>query len=521
MLSWGLIISLVVIALLLALFLTLGDNQLKEAAGAIGSDSDDYSAVPNSRKAIFGGGTRPSYVPESEHFVELTKGFDISLLGEAQYEGKAIETVVGETYAIKPIDFIGMAPIPKMLVEVGQKVKAGDGLFFDKAQPEVIFAAPISGEILEIRRGDKRAIHEVIIKADAADAITYRSYQVPDLATVSQSELLDFLSESGALAFVRQRPYDLVANPKQLPKDIFVSTFDTAPLAPNLELALKGRESAYAKGLEVLTHLTAGKVHLGLDARDSEHCPAFANVQIKGVVKHWFKGQHPAGNVGIHIHHVNPINAGDVVWYLDIHAVILIGTLFEQGVFDTRKPVAVVGTEVQAGYVLAHQGIALAALGVSENGGQTRIVSGDVLSGSKTTEQAYLNFYDDQVSTLKEGNYFELFGWLVPQKGHPTVSGTFPGAYFPDSKYEADTNTNGEHRAFVMSGQYESVLPMDILPQYLFRAIMVGDLEQMEGLGILELSEEDVALCEYVCTSKQSLQQMLRDGLENMRAQEA
>jgi Na+-transporting NADH:ubiquinone oxidoreductase subunit A len=171
--------------------------------------------------------------------------------------------------------------------------------------------------------------------------------------------------------------------------------------------------------------------------------------------------------------------------------------------------------------VVAHQGIALAALGVSENGGQTRIVSGDVLSGTKTTENAYLNFYDDQVSTLKEGNYYELFGWLVPQKGHPTVSGTFPGAYFPDAKYEADTNTNGEHRAFVMSGQYESVLPMDILPQYLFRAIMVGDLEQMEGLGILELSEEDVALCEYVCTSKQSLQQMLRDGLENMRAQEA
>lgn len=520
MFSWGLIIAFVVIALFIILFIALGDGLLKEAAQAVGTDAEGYSAIPDSRRALFGGSkSKPNYVPSSDDFFHLTRGFDINLLGAAENEGGVVESVRSSTYSIKPIDFLGMAPIPKMMVEVGQRVKAGDALFFDKAQPEVMYAAPVSGEVIEVRRGEKRAIHEVVILADAA--VEYATVQAPDLATVSREELVKFLANSGAWAFIRQRPYDVVANPNTTPKSIFISTFDTAPLAPNLEIALVGKEAEFAKGLEVLTKLTSGIVHLGLDARGDEPT-AYAQFDVKGVVKHWFKGQHPAGNVGVHIHHIDPINAGEMIWYLDVQAVMLLGTLFTKGIYNTERLVAVTGVEVEKPrLVYAHQGISLASLGVSGKDGAVRVISGDVLTGTQVTDKSHLNFFDDQVTAIREGNYFEILGWLIPQKGHPTMSGTFPGGFFPDAQYEADTNTNGEHRAFVVSGQYESVLPMDIYPQYLFRAILANDFEQMEGLGILELSEEDVALCEYVCTSKQPLQQILRSGLDTMRAQES
>jgi Na+-transporting NADH:ubiquinone oxidoreductase subunit A len=341
------------------------------------------------------------------------------------------------------------------------------------------------------------------------------------LGTSTRSEITEFLLQSGAWALMRQRPYDLVANPNLVAKAIFVSTFDTAPLAPNLDYALSGNEAAFAKGLEVLTKLTSGAVHLGLNA-NTDTPTAYANINVKGVLRHWVKGQHPAGNVGVQIHHINPINAGEAVWYLDVHAVMTIGKLFLEGILDTSKVIAVAGSDVvEPTYLRVHQGIALSDLNIEtkSDAGDLRYVSGDALSGVKIANNGYLGFYDDQITVLQEGNYEELFGWMVPQKGHPTISRTFPGGFFPDAQYVADTNTNGEKRAFVMTGQYESVLPMDIMPQFLFRAIMSNDLEAMEGLGILELSEEDIAICEYVCTSKQPLQKMLREGLDYFREQ--
>lgn len=517
MFSWGIIIALVIVVLLVLLFLTQEDSSLKAKATTMGANPDDYSVLPDNQAALLGSSrNRPSYVPQNEHFVNLTKGFNISLLGEAN-ENVAPEKVRGTTYAIKTGDFLTMSPIPKMLVEVETHVKAGDALFFDKTNPDVQYVAPISGEVIEIIRGEKRAILGITILADREE-VQYKQFEAPNLATASRQEVLDFLLSSGAWASIRQRPYDTVADHTTQAKGIFISTFDTAPLAPNLEVALKGKEAAFQAGLEALAKLAP--VHLGLNA-NKEEGTNFAKFNVAGVQKHWFKGQHPAGNVGVHIHHIDPINMGDAVWYLDVHTVILIGNLFTKGIYDSERLVAVVGTETNARYVYAHQGISLESLGVNENGGKTRLVSGDPLAGKKVTEKDYLGFFDDQVTTLQEGNYYELFGWLLPQKGHPTVSRTFPGGFFPDAKYTADTNTNGEHRAFVVSGQYESVLPMDILPQYLFRAIQSNDLEQMEGLGILELSEEDVALCEYVCTSKQSLQALLRVGLDEMRKQSA
>ncbi len=517
MFSWGIIIALVVVLLLVLLFLTQEDSSLKAKATAMGADADDYSVIPDNQAALLGSSrNRPSYVSQNQHFVNLTQGFNISLLGEPNENVKP-QTLRGTTYAVKTGDFLSMSPIPKMLVETETHVKAGDALFYDKTNPEVQYVAPVSGEVIEIIRGEKRAILGVTILADR-ETMEYKPFVAPNLATATREELIGFLLESGAWVAIRQRPYDVVADHKTQAKGIFISTFDTAPLAPNLEIALKGREAAFKAGLEVLAKLAP--VHLGLNANKDE-MTAYAQFELANVQKHWFRGQHPAGNVGIQIHHIDPINSGEAIWYLDVQAVMLIGNLFLKGIYDSEKLVAVVGTETTPRYVYAHQGISFESLGVNENGGKTRLVSGDPLSGKKASEKDYLGYFDDQVTTLQEGNYYELFGWLLPQKGHPTISRTFPGGFFPDSKYVADTNTNGEHRAFVVSGQYESVLPMDILPQYLFRAIQCNDLEQMEGLGILELSEEDVALCEYVCTSKQSLQILLRTGLDEMRKQNA
>lgn len=553
MITWAIVIVIVVLLLFVFILLTMGESVVKISAGKAGNDTEDFSVLPTSIDEVLGKSKgKATYIPAKDSVINLKRGFDINLVGKAQV-GDGIERVRVANYAIKPKDFLGMAPIPKVLVEEGGRVKAGDALFFDKNAPEVIYAAPISGTVTSIVRAEKRSIAEVVIAADQGD-VEYRSHQVPDLASVSREQLVEFLLESGAWPFIRQRPYDRVANHNVTPKGIFISTFDTAPLAPDLNLAVEGKEAAFQKGLDVLALL--GKVHLGLDGR-GKRAPSKAFSQAQNVEKHWFNGKHPVGNVGVQIHHTDPINSGDAVWYLDVHGVLVLGTLFLEGKFDTERLVAVCGAEVaNAHYARIHQGAQVEGLLVTMpadivpvedyvweefetdkvgkdgkkikdknkvlktvNRRTIRIVSGDPLTGKQIERQGFLGFFDDQLTTVKEGDYYEILGWLIPQTGHPTRSRTFPGGFTEDAQYVADTNTNGEKRAFVMTGEYESVLPMDIYPQHLFRAILANDIEKMEGLGILELSEEDVALCEYVCTSKQPLQKMLRQGLETLLQQ--
>ena len=521
MLIWGLIIAVIAIVLII-LFSVLGDGLLKGSADAIGIDSEEYSAIPASGLSKIGANAkdRPAYVAKNEPFLSLDRGFNINLLGTAEMPKTGFSTVYGGLYAINMMDFVGMAAMPKVIPTIGSHVKAGEPLFFDKTQPEVIYAAPVSGILKDVVRGEKRAIVAVLIEADAT--IEYHTHDIiPSLETADSEAISKFLLESGAWAFMRQRPYDVVANPNFKAKSIFVSTFDTAPLAPNLEYAVKGNEAAFETGLKALTKITEGKVHLGLNANGEENT-VYSQFNVDGVIRHWVKGQHPAGNVGVQIHHIDPINVDEAVWYLDVHAVITIGKLFLNGTFDARKLIALTGAELEnPTYVYAHQGVSLTALNLAVKPADydVRFISGDVLSGKKIESNGHLGFYDDQISVIKEGNYYEMFGWLVPQTGHPTRSRTFPGAFAPSAEYVADTNTNGEKRAFVMTGEYEAVLPMDIYPQFLCRAIMCNDLEQMIGLGILEMSEEDIAICEYVCTSKQPLQATLRSGLDFVREQ--
>ncbi|MCH2046221.1 MAG: NADH:ubiquinone reductase (Na(+)-transporting) subunit A [Saprospiraceae bacterium] len=559
MLSWGLIITIVLIALFVLILMTVGESLVKLSAKQEGvEDLEKFSVVPSTWESVFKRSkSKPSYIPDTDPYLSFKRGFNISLVGEATASlGEEIPTVRTTTHAIKPKDFVGMIPIPKLLVETGDSVKAGDALFYDKKRPDVIYAAPVSGEVIEIRRAEKRSIAEIVILADQGE-MQFRQYELPSLEA-SRQDLVEFLLESGAWPFLRQRPFDTVADPSTLPTAIFVSSFDTAPLAPDLNLAVAGRGKAFQKGLDVLNKL-AENVFLALDANDPINPPAAEYTEAKGVQKLWIKGAHPAGNVGVHMHQVSPVSMQNINWHISVHGVLLLGELFMNGCFDTKRLVAVTGATFQSNkYVFSYQGANISEL-VNEEVQLTkdiedyvwveqkdadgnplknkkgkvvkkkelrsvskptmRIIAGDALTGKQVKFNGFLGFFDDQITGVEEGDYFEMLGWLVPQKGHPSISRTFPGGFFADAKYEADTNSNGEKRAFVASGDYESVLPMDIYPQHLMRAIQAQNFERMEGLGLLELVEEDIALCEYVCVSKQPLQQILREGLELMREQ--
>ena len=511
-----LLYGLIGVGLLLLVFavLTLADNLIQIEGQKMGVDTKkhDLGIFPKvtdmfSKKA-------PQYVSKGEGFKSFSKGFDLKLAGEATGEIKNVHT---NRYALKPTDFIGMSPIPKVVVEAGDEVKAGDVIFFDKKRPNIMYTAPVSGEVVEVKRGAKRAIAEVIILADKE--VSYKEIAAPDLASVDRDALKSFFLESGVWPMFNQRPFDIVADENVVPRDIFISTFSTAPLAIDHSIVIVGNEAAFQKGLDALGLMTDGSVYLGLDGRGSAPIAGYASTT--GVKKNYFSGKHPAGNVGVHIHNTAPIKGSDVVWTLDVQDVITIGKLFTEGKYDASRILALAGAQVKDPSIIkTYQGANIGDL-VSGNlsAAKNRIIAGDVLTGKQTTKDDFLGFGNTQISVIREGDDYEAFGWLLPITPRPSNSGTFPNFLFPDFKFEGETNTHGEKRAFVVSGQYESVLPMDIYPQHLMKAIMAGDFERMEGLGINELSEEDLAVCEFVCTSKMPLQSILREGLDMMRSQ--
>ncbi len=506
----------VVIIVFLGIVVQVSDNLLAIEARQAGADNEalrGISVLPQLNE-LFAPRT-PEYVTEGTLHT-LRRGHDILLEGKADQTIKIAEAQV-RTFALQPANFIGMSPIPKVEVEPGQQIKAGDVLFFDKKRPEIKYVAPVSGEVIAVNRGEKRSIKEITILADKD--VQYRTWSAPDVANSSRDTLVQFLLETGGWTLLRQRPFDIVPDPEDTPRDIFISTFDTAPLAPDLNVVVAGKGEAFQKGLDVLGKLTDGKVYLGLDAR-GKVAPAAIFTKAQGVEKHWFRGKHPAGNVGIQIHHIKPVKAGERVWTLGVQEVITLGALFTENRFNAARIVALTGAELQQPmYVKTYIGANLGELlkGNLKND-HIRIVSGDVLSGKQKSQESFLNFYDDQVTIIEEGDDYALFGWLLPRLV-PSVSRALPSFLFPNTEFKVNTNTYGEKRAFVVTGQYEAVLPMDIYPQHLMKAILANDFELMEGLGIYELSEEDIALCEFVCTSKQPLQAILREGLEVIREQ--
>ncbi|MBK7872099.1 MAG: Na(+)-translocating NADH-quinone reductase subunit A [Saprospiraceae bacterium] len=504
----------VAIILFLGLVVQVSDNLLAIEAKRVGADKPgtNFSIFPRLNELL--APKAPAYT-EGLPVIRTQRGFDIKLEGEAS---KTIDSSVqANTFAVQPANFHGMSPIPKVEVEPGQNVKAGDVLFYDKRYPEIKYVAPVSGEVMAVNRGEKRAIKDVVILADKN--IQYREIPAFNLENGSREELVKFLAEYGGWSLIVQRPFDVVPELSDVPRDIFISTFDSAPLAPDLDFVVEGRGDNFQKGLDVLKKLTPGKIYLGLDARD-EKAPIAAFAQAQGVEKYWFNGKHPVGNVGIQIHHINPIRPQDKVWVLNVQDVITLGALFAERRFNAERVVALTGAELkQPAYVRTYLGANIGEL-IKNNlkNDHVRLISGDVLSGKTKSEADFLNFHDDQITVIEEGDDFVLFGWLMP-RFVPSASPALPSYLFPNIQFKANTNTNGEERAFVVTGQYEAVLPMDIYPQHLFKAILANDFEKMEGLGIHELSEEDVALCEFVCTSKQPLQEILREGLDTVHEQ--
>jgi len=441
--------------------------------------------------------------------LRIKRGVDIKLVGEA--EKILTDAPQSKSYAIKPTDFEGV--IPKMIVKVGDEVKAGTPIFYDKNHEKVKYASPVSGEIAEIKRGAKRKILEVVIIADKE--ISYENLNLVDPSSASREELIANLCDNGVWPFIKQRPYDVVANPADEPKAIFISAFDSAPLAADNDFILHGQEAAFQKGLDVVSKLTTGKTHLTVsaDARADEAFTNAKNVQLNKI-----SGPHPAGNVGVQIHHIDPINKGEVVWTLKPQDVLMIGKLFEGKKYDASRIIAVSGSQMKAPkYVRTMMGTNTKSLFNEVKDGETRFISGNVLTGAKIEHDGYLGFYDYQLTAIPEGGEPRMFGWITPNPDQFSISRSLVSWMMPNKKYELTADLNGEERPFVVTEEYEKVFPFDIYPVQLIKSILIEDIELMEELGIYEVSPEDFALCEVICTSKIESQKIVRDGLAMMR----
>ncbi|MBU0487602.1 MAG: Na(+)-translocating NADH-quinone reductase subunit A [Bacteroidetes bacterium] len=440
----------------------------------------------------------------------LRKGLNIRLKGEAEKSFGNITT--SDYYAIKPTDFIGITP--KMLVKEGDAVKAGSPVFFSKGNEEILFSSPVSGVIEEVSRGAKRRIECIRIKADRE--ISYIDFGKADPLSLSREQVTEKLLNSGLWPMLRQRPYHVVANPTDKPKSIFVSGFDSSPLAPDYDFIVHGNGDAFQAGLNAMSRLTSGKIHLNVN-NDLPGSKVFTN--SKNVTINHISGPHPAGNVGVQIHHIDPINKGDLVWFVSAFDLITIGKLFLEGKYEASRLIALTGSEVlHPRYYKVLMGTCIKS--IVENNikeGNHRYISGNVLTGDAITNNGFLGFYHNQITVIPEGDKFEFLGWSLPGIKKYSASRTFLSGILPAKAYKIDTNFHGGVRAFVFSGQYEKYVPMDILPVYLLKSILAEDIELMENLGIYEVAEEDFALCEFACTSKIEVQEILRKGLDLMK----
>ena len=442
--------------------------------------------------------------------VKVKKGLDINLKGKAP--ARFIHAGLSDSYAIVPDYYVGIRL--KAVIRAGDRVRAGTPLMTDKAHPEIKVVAPVSGEVTGINRGEKRKILSVTVKPDTQ--IEYEEFDVKDYETFQPERLKTLLLEAGLWPFIRQRPYDWVANPLETPRDIFVTAYFTAPLAPDFDFLVKGEEEELWVGLEVLTKLTTGKVYVGLKG-----CDNLRDLPSE-VVPVALYGPHPVGNVGVIINHIKPVNKGETVWTLNATDVVTIGRFFTQGRVDFTRVVALTGSEMtERGYVRTIAGCTIGSLiqaNISPTEKHIRIISGNVLTGAKVGLNDYLSPYVNQITVIPEGDDVDEFvGWAMPGFGKFSVSRTyFTWLLGRNKEFDIDARIRGGKRAMIMSNEYDKVFPMDILPEYLLKAIIAFDIDKMENLGIYEVAPEDFALCEFVDTSKIEIQKIVRDGLDKL-----
>lgn len=441
--------------------------------------------------------------------IKLRKGLNIQLAGKAAER----KTRVGrcEEYALVPDDFTGVTP--KLVVREGDEVKAGDALFIDKNCPEVRFASPVSGKVAAVVRGERRKVLCVKVKADSEQK--FAEFGQKDVASLKGEDVKAALLEAGLFGYINQLPYAVVANPTDQPKAIFVSALRDKPLAGDFEFELKDNEAAWQTGLTALSKMA--KTYLGVGAKQT----ASALLNAKDVEVNIFDGPCPAGNVGVQVNHIDPVNKGEVVWIVEPTAVIFFGRLLLTGRVDLTRTVAVAGSEVrEPAYIDALVGTPLKAIldGQIEEGKNVRIINGNPLTGSRDSLEGFLGAHSSVVSVIPEGDdAAEMLGWIMPRFNQLSVNRSYFSWLFPKREYRLDARVKGGERHMIMSGEYDRVLPMDIYGEYLIKAIIAGDIDRQEQLGIYEVSPEDFALAEFVDSSKLELQKIVREGLNTLR----
>lgn len=436
--------------------------------------------------------------------IKLNKGLDLHINGSVT-DLKPVRTVMPRTAAVMPDDYTGM--VAKSAVHEGDEVAAGDALLFDKAHPEIKVVSPLAGRVKAVVRGERRKIISVIVEADNSDRVKKFDTKAP---------VLDLLEDSGFFAMIRRRPYDTVPVPGVRPRDIFVTALDTAPLATPLTARLGDNAARELEAaVKALSTLTDGKIYI---CRGTDGKPA----DVAGAVMVDIEGPHPAGNPGIQIANIAPVNKSETVWTLDIVTLCKIGRLLLTGIADPTVDVAVTGPEVISPAVIRTiEGAPLSELldgMIAKAGSHLRVISGNVLTGIADKDaDAYLHFPWRQITVIREGDDVDEFmGWASVSPSKMSAHRSLP-LHWLRRAFSPDARLLGGRRAMIMSGEYDKVLPMDIMAEYLLKAINSRNIDDMEALGIYEVAPEDLALCEYVDTSKLPVQQMVRDGLDYLR----
>ena len=441
--------------------------------------------------------------------IRIKKGLDIKLVGEATLTSNKLP--VKGMFALKPQDFHGI--IPKLIAKEGAEVKAGESIFYSKSDDRILFPSPVSGKVIEIIRGAKRKIISIKIAADGKQS--FKDFGKQDADKMSAEEVKNHLLSSGCWPFVKQRPFDIIANPSQSPKAIFISAYASSPLAANYDYTLAGKEEELQVALTAISKLTTGSVHVSVGKDSNSPFSGLKNIEL-----HCVSGPHPVGNVSTQISQIDPLNKGEVVWVINPQDLLVIGELLLTGKFNITRTLALTGSQFEnPSYLSVVAGASISdVVAKNINIDNTRIISGNVLSGTQVSEDDFLGYYDNQITAIPEGDDYEFFGWNKPvfNKISPSRALTFSWLT-PKKKYDLNTNTNGEHRAFVVTGSYENVFPLDIFPLQFLKACMYQDLDEMENLGGYEVAPEDFALTEFICVSKQPHQKIVREGLDLMK----
>lgn len=446
--------------------------------------------------------------------VKLRKGLDIRLKGTAAKQKTQISPAYEEV-ALMPQDFVGVTPKP--VVREGDVVKAGDTLFVNKASQEVGFSSPVSGTVAAIVRGERRKVLRVVVKTDKETR--YTDYGQKDPAKLTGEEVKASLLQAGLFGYINQLPYAISTTPDTTPKAIFVSALRDMPLAADFEMELQGNEETFQAGLTALSKVA--KTYLGIGARQT----SLALTQAKDVEIYVFDGPCPAGNVGVQVNHIDPVNKGEVVWTVDPSAVIFFGRLFLTGKVDLRKVIAIAGSEMASpAYVETIVGAPLKDIlrGQLDNRPHVRLINGNPLTGRKSSLDDYLGAHTSELTAIPEGDDVdEMLGWIMPRTRQFSTSRSYFSWLMGKKEYDLDARVKGGERHMIMSGEYDKVLPMDIYGEYLIKAIITGDIDKQEALGIYEVSPEDFALAEFVDSSKLELQKLVREGLDILRKENA